>query len=179
MRFTVRAMTIADARVMVTWRYPAPYGLYSLQPEDLDELLDPAMAYAAVNDEDGELAGFFCFGSSARVPGGERAGLYADDALDIGLGLRPDLTGRGLGAAFVETGMAYAMQRFQPVAVRLSVATFNQRAIRVYARAGFTPVGRCVSPVGGVETEFVVMRRPIASAPSRNEQVRNRDEVSD
>jgi RimJ/RimL family protein N-acetyltransferase len=179
MRFTVRAMTEADARVMVTWRYDAPYELYSLQPEDVDELLDPAMVYAAVDDGNGELAGFFCFGSSARVPGGERAGLYVDKALDIGLGLRPNLTGRGFGVAFVDAGVAYAVRRYQPVAVRLSVATFNQRAIRVYERAGFTPVGRCVSPVGGVETEFVVMRRPIASAPSSNDQVRNHDEVSD
>jgi RimJ/RimL family protein N-acetyltransferase len=179
MRFTVRAMTEADARAMAAWRYDAPYELYSLQPEDVDELLDPAMDYVAVDDEDGELAGFFCFGSSARVPGGEGAGLYVDEALDIGLGLRPDLTGRGFGATFVDAGVAHAVKRRQPVAVRLSVATFNQRAIRVYERVGFAPVGRCVSPVGGVETAFVVMRRPIVSAPPGHEQVRKSDEVSD
>jgi RimJ/RimL family protein N-acetyltransferase len=172
---------------MVTWRYPPPYEIYSLQPEDVDELLDPVMGYVAVVDDDdqGALAGFFCFGSSARVPGGERTELYADEACDIGLGLRPDLTGRGYGAAFVNAGIDYAIAHNRPVALRLSVAAFNQRAIHVYERAGFTPVGRCVSPVGGVETEFVVMRRP-TTRPSpgpvdgiKNEEGRYHGEVSD
>ena len=122
-------------------------------------MLDPAAGYAAATDEAGELVGFFCFGAGGRVPGGERAGVYAEDAVDVGLGLRPDLTGRGLGGAFVAAGLAHgrAVLTPPPTRFRLSVAAFNERAIRVYERAGFRAGPRFTSPVGGVEVAFVLM----------------------
>jgi ribosomal-protein-alanine N-acetyltransferase len=59
----------------------------------------------------------------------------------IGLGLEPDCTDRGLGQAFVEAGLEYAKQKFDPAPFRFSVDTFNQRAIRVYEKLGFEPDG--------------------------------------
>jgi len=56
--------------------------------EDLEELLNPhswADTYYAVVDEGNELIGFFCFDQ-------EEIGVVT-----IGLGLRPDYTGKGLG----------------------------------------------------------------------------------
>ena len=53
-------------------------------------MVNPERFYAAV-DEDGTLVGFYYF---------EEKG----DALEIGLGLRPDQTGRGLGADFFRGG---------------------------------------------------------------------------
>jgi [ribosomal protein S18]-alanine N-acetyltransferase len=44
-----------------------------------------------------------------------------------------------LGLAYLQAGLAFATQRFTPRRFRLSVATFNERAIRVYERAGFSP----------------------------------------
>jgi hypothetical protein len=58
------------------------------------------------------------------------------------LGMRPDLTGRGLGEEFVHAGLRFARETYSPPAFRLTVATFNQRAIRVYERAGFEIVER-------------------------------------
>lgn len=84
--------------------------------------------------------------------------LYGEDrTIDIGLGLRPDLTGKGLGLAFVEAGLAFARKRFAP---RLFVLSFNKRAIRIYERAGFTRVREFMqlNPVHG-ELHFVEMRR--------------------
>ena len=71
-----------------------------------------------------------------------------------------DLTGRGQGLAFVNAGLTFACQTYAPTAFRLYVMTFNHRAIRVYERAGFAPVGTVRVPApGGVAREFLEMRR--------------------
>ncbi len=102
----------------------------------------------AVEDSDGELIGFFSF--KPKEPG----------TIEIGLGLRPDHTGRGLGLAFVEAGLDQARERIGPEEFSLAVATFNERAITVYERAGFTTVRTYMHHTNGGEWEFVEMRRP-------------------
>lgn len=104
-------------------------------------------------------AGFVCFGAEAQVIGARDAGLYRADALDIGLGLRPDLTGLGLGDAFFAACVDHARRTRTTGPLRLAVAAFNTRAITVYGRAGFVPIGRCLSPVRGRSVPFVVMVR--------------------
>ena len=163
--FLLRPFTEDDARALVGWRYDGPYAFYDPAAEDLPAILAELPAYAAAEDGWGALAGFFVFGAGARVPGGERAGLYPPGALDVGLGLRPDLVGRGLGAGFVAAGLAYVRGRVAPppARFRLSVAAWNLRAVRAYERAGFRPGPRFTSPVRGKETAFLLMTTPPAA----------------
>jgi [ribosomal protein S18]-alanine N-acetyltransferase len=153
MELQFRPLTQADAEAMALWHYPEPFSFYdwSADPNDLAELLDPTLrgdAYFAVEDEAAELVGFFGF---KRKP---------DETLDVGLGLRPDRTGQGLGGAFLRAGLEYARDRFAPERFTLSVATFNRRAITVYERAGFVPVRVYMHWTNGGEWEFVEMSRP-------------------
>lgn len=152
-------MTEDIARTIASWRYEPPYTFYNPAPESLDEVLAEMLdgSFYAVLDEGGELTGFVAFGATAQIPGGHTYGAYRDEALDIGLGMRPDLTGRGLGRAFLAACITFAQERYSPPMLRLSVATFNQRAITVYERAGFTPGPIVPSSVPGGETEFLVM----------------------
>jgi ribosomal-protein-alanine N-acetyltransferase len=160
MDFAFRPITASDVVAIASWRYPAPYDFYDWDlAEDAAELLDPAAACVVADDNDGKVAGFVCFGVAGQTPGGRRAGLYDEPLLDVGLGLRPDLTGRGLGLAFVQAALAIGEECFRPLGFRLSVAAFNERAIRVYERAGFRRGKRFFSPSHGKETEFLVMRR--------------------
>jgi ribosomal-protein-alanine N-acetyltransferase len=87
--------------------------------------------------------------------------------VEIGLGLRPELTGRGLGAAFLEAGLDFAAARFAAREYALAVAAFNRRAIAVYERAGFREVRRYEHFTNGAFHEFVWMttRRARASGP--------------
>ena len=101
--------------------------------ESARSFLDPRLDYHAAR-LDGELVGFCCFGPAARVAGGD---YRREELLDVGLGLRPDLTGRGLGLAFVRAVLAHAGATRAPAGYRLTVAAFNRRAVRVYERAGF------------------------------------------
>jgi ribosomal-protein-alanine N-acetyltransferase len=132
--FVIRPMTADDAQAIAAWRYPDPYSFYDWHrdPDDLAELLDPSewgRRYFAADDADGELAGFFVVKA-------------ADGVAEIGLGLRSALTGRGLGAAFLDVGLRFAAERFGTRSFALAVAAFNRRAITVYERAGFREVRR-------------------------------------
>lgn len=157
MDFAFGPMEPEHAREIAAWRYDLPYDFYDMaaDEEGIDEHLDPERLkdYYAAFSGNSELAGFLSFGEEARVAGGD----YSGDALDIGLGLRPDLTGKGLGLGFVKAGLEFANEQFSPEGFRLSVATFNERAIRVYERAGFRRGEVFVR--GGGDHEFLMMRR--------------------
>jgi [ribosomal protein S18]-alanine N-acetyltransferase len=170
MVFAFRPITIADVEAIAGWRYPAPYDFYDWNPgDDPAEMLDPPSGCVVADDDGGALAGFVCFGAAAQVSGGQRAGLYEEPLLDLGLGLRPDLAGRGFGLGFVRAALAVGAARAAPPGFRLSVAAFNERAIRVYERAGFERGERFDSPVGGAETAFLLMRRWERSASDPND----------
>ena len=157
MRFNFRPLTEDDARVILAWRYEEPYSLYDLERGSLQGLLDPENGYHAVTGSQGEAVGFCCFGPDARVPGGSYDADH--DALDIGLGMRPDLTAKGMGAAFVTAVLEFGQRTFAPSTFRLTVATFNRRAIRVYEKAGFQPGHVFVASTGDGQREFVQMTR--------------------
>lgn len=150
-RFVIRPMTQTDAEAVAAWHYEAPYDFYDFEadPEDHAEILDPtrrAGDYHAV-DVDGALAGFFSF-------------KVHRDELEIGLGLRPDVAGRGLGLDFVEAGLDFAREAFAPSSFWLDVATWNERAKKVYERAGFEPRHVWTHTSGQGPVDFLRMTRP-------------------
>lgn len=141
-----------DAEAVSAWHYPEPYSFYdwTADADDLRELLEPALrgeAYWAVRNDTDELVGYFSFKPKAGM-------------VEVGLGLRPDLTGRGLGAAFLAAGLEFARTLFAPERFTLAVATFNERAIKVYERAGFARERVYMHTTNGGEWEFVEMSRP-------------------
>jgi len=155
-------MEEADARAILAWRYEGLYTIYNWDDEDDPaEMLDRRSPHYAVKDGRGELVGFFAYGSSAQVWSSGEPHLYSENnTITIGLGMRPDLTGKGLGLAFTQAGLDFARENFKPDFFRLYVLTFNERAIRVYERAGFERAGiftRLSAEYGN--HDFVEMRR--------------------
>lgn len=149
--YSFEPMDDAEAREVATWRYAPPYDFYDVpnDPDDLAELLDPCRregSYFSARSGDGSLAGFFQYEKK-------------DGTVDVGLGLRPDLTGAGRGLDFLFAGLEFARSRFSPVGFTLSVATFNGRAIRVYERAGFRRVKTYMHHTNGGEQLFLSMAR--------------------
>jgi ribosomal-protein-alanine N-acetyltransferase len=160
MRFRFRPIEAGDFEQIAFWRYDPPYDFYDWDLEDaLEPLLDPVEKNLVLLDDADTVAGFAFFGPGGQVPGGVEAGAYLEPLLDIGLGLRPDLTGRGIGLEFVLAVIEKGREFHQPAGFRLTVATFNERAIRVYKRAGFAPERIVWSRSTGELTEFLVMTR--------------------
>ncbi len=156
----VGPLTAAAATAIAGWHYPPPYDFYNPHPAIAGYLLDPSNTYFAAYNSTSDLVGFFCHGAEAQVFGGHVAGLYSgDDTLDFGLGMRPDLMGRGSGGAFVAAGLAFGRARYRPHAFRLSVACFNTRAIRVYEQAGFVRGPVFPSPTPQGDRLFLLMHR--------------------
>ena len=94
MPLTIQPLTPAQIHQFLTWQYEGPYAMYNMSGDDVETAVsffrDPDNGYFAIVDENDELLGFCNFGADARVPGG----IYHQPALDIGIGMRPDLTGR-------------------------------------------------------------------------------------
>jgi [ribosomal protein S18]-alanine N-acetyltransferase len=141
----IEAMTGAFAAEIAEWQYEFPYEWYDTASDPRRvELFSNAVrreGLRAVIGDDGDLIGFFNF-------------VREGDEVRIGLGMRPDLTGRGLAQPFIEAGLEYARAQWEPLRFRLWVASWNERALRAYRRAGFREV-KTDEP-----SRFVEMERP-------------------
>ena len=152
-------MTAADAHAVAAWRYPGEYSFYNADADadDLTELLDPAgwgqRYFAADETAHHELAGFL----EVKLTG---------PVAEIGLGLRPDLTGHGAGESFVRTCLRFASATLGAQSYTLAVAAFNHRAITVYERAGFQEVERFEHVTNGGLHAFIRMTRSTIEGPA-------------
>jgi hypothetical protein len=136
-RYLFRLMNEEDTREIAAWRYEAPYDFYDMtnDPEGLEKLLGPPerrRGYYAVLSG-GELVGFFCYGLGGQLPGFDYPG---DGCIDIGLGLRPDLTGEELGLKFIRAGLQFGRRRFSlPPSGSSSLLSTSARSGSTSARA--------------------------------------------
>jgi ribosomal-protein-alanine N-acetyltransferase len=173
LELTFCPMEKTHARSILGWRYDPPYDVYDPGAGDVKEtmrvFLDPEYAYTVLLTAEGELIAYCCFGVDAQVPGGD----YRGEALDVGLGVRPDRTGKGQGSVYVEAILDYARRAFSPPAFRVTIAEFNARALRVWERAGFRRMQMfCRESDGHV---FVILARDEAQSGDR----RRRGEIRD
>ena len=106
---------------LASWRYEPPYDFYD---GDVEPVLNPERFFAA-RDESGALVGHYYF---------EERG----DVLEYGLGLRPDLTGRGLGLEFFHAGLAFGTRAVR-ARVGDALGRRVQRARDPRLRAGGLP----------------------------------------
>jgi len=144
------------ARAVADWHYDGIYSFYDMaaDEDDLKILMNAdnwREMIKAVLDENGELIGWAAFYTE-------------DDEFWLSLGLRPDLTGRGLGEEFLSECVCQAKSQHKSPkdAIKLHVSVFNQRAIKVYQRVGFAETKKLVrdTPIGPLD--FIEMERHIS-----------------
>jgi RimJ/RimL family protein N-acetyltransferase len=143
MPLELRPAIADDIRTFITWRYEPPHDVYDItdNPEEAVEyfLSSDVRCHAMV--EKGELIGYATFGHDARVPGGT----YDDEALDIGMGIDPELTGGGRGSEFVEAAVDHAGSVLGAGRLRVTIAQTNERALNAARQAGFNETARFTS----------------------------------
>lgn len=136
-----RPFTQADLAQVMTWQYEPPYDVYNFSPHAVVENEWPYFEdekngrFYTITTPTDEPIGFCTFFADAQVSGGD----YSAEALDIGLGIRPDLTGlsKGVGLGVITAVLAFATTTFHPSTFRVTIAAFNQRAQRVWQQVGF------------------------------------------
>lgn len=150
MKYTFAVMTQEEAEeIAYNWQYGGEYSFYDIgaDQEDLAEFLNGESrgTNTFAVKENGTLIGFFSF---CKIN---------NQTVDIGLGMRPDITGNGFGLKFVNAGLDFSKEKYGCNYITLSVATFNERAIKVYKRAGFEAVGTFIQKTNGSYFEFLRM----------------------
>ena len=147
------------ARAFVQWQYEPPYDVYNCPPEEVGNAvqynIDPANNIYAMFDQSKEMIGYCSYGKDARVPGGD----YSEEALDIGLMIKPELTGQGMGTDFARDVIHNGSRLFGPGKMRVTIAAFNRRAIRTWEKNGFQPIQTFKRDGDGME--FLIMTKGI------------------
>lgn len=160
MSLTFRPLNENSARTILDWHYETPYDIYNLVSPDPEStvqyLLDPQNSFYGIYGQEGDLVAFCSFGPDGQVTGGD----YSTPALDIGLGVHPDLTGRGRGSQYVKAVIDFAIQNYSPDRLRVTIAAFNQRAQKVWEKAGFRAVQNFQS--GWTNMDFVIMMKSLS-----------------
>lgn len=152
MIFDFQALTQSNALVIANqWKYDGVYSFYDMTAdlEDYEEFVDEGLRNA--NDHyqamaDGGLAGFFYVVQDGPV-------------IEIGLGLRPDLCGKGMGKEFVDQMISLIEAHYHFDKLVMHVAAFNQRAVKVYRSCGFRDVKVIEQSSNGGVYEFLVMEK--------------------
>lgn len=153
MNFIIKMMNVDLARKILSWQYEEPYNFYNneVNEEGINEFLSGS--YQAITDDKGKLFGFLCTGEAAQVPAGNKYGVYHNSFIDIGLGMHPDYTGKGYGYEFMLFIIKYVKGNYIGIPMRLTVATFNKRAIHLYEKMGFVKLEKFTTDYA----EFITM----------------------
>ncbi len=135
MRLFVNKLTQEYAKQLCGWKYEGEYSVYNVSWETAAEqkwpVADPMAResdFRSVIDENGNFIGFF------RMTKDEHA------KVEIGLGLKPELCGQGLGKDFVKLITKYTLNHYPNRYVYMQVRTFNARAVKCYEACGYKVV---------------------------------------
>lgn len=145
--YRVRQLSIEDGMEIAMWRLPGPWAVHDALEAPRDD-----EGYWAVEDARGELVGYACFGQAARPPGLPAA----PGMLDVVLGLRPDLIGRGLSPEFARAVVARAREVAADRGLRTVVAIDNIPGRRAAEAAGFKVTGAYEVPGGAAVSSYLV-----------------------
>jgi ribosomal-protein-alanine N-acetyltransferase len=155
-RLTFSAMGVEAARAICGWKYPSPYNVYTIDESDaihqINYMVHPTNKFQAIY-HGSRLCGFMSVGKDAHVMGGD----YREESLDIGMGLLPEIAGRGMDSWYVSKVIEHVKGEYDPKTMRVTIAEFNERAIRVWVKNGFQVTQRFR---GGRDAQiFVVLTR--------------------
>lgn len=155
MKISYRPADEAYAREFLQWQYEAPYDIYNFPPAQLEKYvqynIDPSNNVHAMFDQEDKLIGYCSYGRDAQVPGGD----YSEEALDIGMMIKPEWTGQGMGSDFASEVIQNGIDKYAPKKLRVTIAAFNKRARRVWEKNGFQQTQTFKRKEDGME--FVIM----------------------
>lgn len=156
MKLFVNKLTEEYAKQLCTWKYEGEYSVYDFAPWDIAmqqnwSITNPEVResdFRSVISEQGNLIGFF------RMTGDEQGNI------EIGLGLKPQHCGQGLGKKFVKLITQYTLVHYPNQLTYMEVRTFNVRAVKCYKSLGYTIVLQHHKDLPWGSNEYFLMQYP-------------------
>lgn len=150
MKMEFRKPTKKDGEIIATWKYDGEYSFYSNDKTEAKKqwalnISEEENAFV-IYDDNNELIGNCSFD-------------YEEEQYILGVQMRPDLTGKGMGTEIVKSILDFGREKYKFNNIELLVATFNKRAIRVYEKLGFKKIDQFMWQVNNEDKEFIVMRK--------------------
>ncbi|HEX2947279.1 MAG TPA: GNAT family N-acetyltransferase [Clostridia bacterium] len=136
MELIIKKLTEEYAKQLCEWKYNAEYSVYNFAPWDIAvqqkwSIADPKAResdFRSVTNKQGEFVGFF------------RMTKDKDEKIEIGLGMRPEYCGLGIGKDFVKIITQYVRAYYPNCLIYMEVRTFNIRAVKCYENCGYTVI---------------------------------------
>ena len=149
MKLEFRVPTKSDVDDILTWKYDGMYSFYDndIQKEKMEfieSFVDSDDNFSIYNDNN-KLVGNCSF-------------YYIEEFFCVGLQMRPDLTGKGFGIEFAKSIIDFGREKYKLNYIDLTVAKFNNRAIKVYEKLGFKVIDEFVNTIRGNDYDFLAMR---------------------
>lgn len=144
-------MNKIQAYTYINWKYEHPYEFYNIPEEGVEETIteifeDNNSYYFSVLDSDDKLFGIYEY-------------TFKSNFMEIGLGIRPEDTGKGLGLEFIKECINFGRNNFLYKGdICLRVADFNERAINVYKKLGFFEFDKEYNVSFGKPVTFICMK---------------------
>lgn len=137
--FLVEPMNLEDASTICTWRYEAPADIYNTEnSEEARQSFLDGLHFSVRERENGPLLGYVALGPAAALAHPDFAHIYENEAYtDLALGVAPTLRGHGLGTEIFTLAMEMAAEFFPEDGFRVTVASDNAPALRIYRKMGF------------------------------------------
>lgn len=152
MNYTIKKLTQSEAlTIAYEWHYTPPYDFYDMEADEED------LAMFIDAEKRGE--SHFSLHASSKLVGFFSVGEENEKTGVLGLGMHPDMTGKGESKHFLQSILAYIKAHYDYDTLSLSVATFNARAIKAYKNVGFKKKSTFMQTTNGDVFEFVRMKR--------------------
>lgn len=145
LHFIIKGFTLYDAQEICKWKYEYPYDVYNYPSWDTIEKQKWAITQPQKRRDE-----FHSVYAENKLTGYFRLVKHKNYYL-LGLGLNPEVCGKGNGLKFVKLILSYLNFNHERYCIQLEVRDFNKRAIKCYEEAGFiqkaayekeTPLGK-------------------------------------
>lgn len=152
MKLVIEKLTEERAKQACAWKYEGEYSVYNFTWEEAVEqnwsITVPEAResdFHAVTDEHGDLIGFFRMTKDGK------------EKIEIGLGLKPDYCGHGIGKDFVKLITQYTSDIYPGRRIYMEVRTFNKRAVKCYEACGYKAVLQHRKELPSGSSEYFLM----------------------
>jgi len=152
MELTLRRRSEEDVKEFLSWKFEGVYSFYDndIQVEKIDwikQSVHSEKAFSVIDEKDNLI------GNCEFYDGGDDG----EEIVAVGVQMNPILIGKGLGSKFVHSIIEQGKEILEFNRLEITVADFNERAVKTYENEGFVKTGEYPTEIRGNTYNFISM----------------------